>query len=54
MKTRKKTTRTKKRKSPTRNNPFNLGKLTSFENFVSIPKRLILEYLDWNKLKASE
>ena len=44
----------KKRKSPTRNNPFNLGNLTSFENFVSIPKRLILEYLDWNNLKASE
>ena len=48
------TKKTKKRKNSTRNNPFNLGKLTSFENFVSIPKRLILEYLDWNKLKASE
>lgn len=41
-------------KRATRNNPFDLGRLTSFENFVSIPKRLILEYTDWNKSKASE
>jgi hypothetical protein len=54
MKQKKEMTTKKKRKRPTRNNPFNLGNLTSFENFVSIPKRLILEYLDWNNLKASE
>ena len=29
------------------------GRVYSFENFISVPKRLILEYSDWIK-KASE
>lgn len=53
MKMKQKRKKSNTKKKGTRNNPFYLGRLTSFENFVRIPKRLILEYSEWNQ-KASE
>jgi hypothetical protein len=43
----------KQKKRKTKSNSESWGRIYSFQNFVSVPKRLILEYSDWIK-KAGE